>query len=138
MGRERRELVPCRARARGACPRRAGHPGSVLSVGLDAPSSCGRIDPVAARRDRLVTLDIAQKEFEPTCVYVNTASIGLPPRRVVEALDDAIAVWRTGRAEAADYDKLVDRGRRLLAALLGVTPHRVAIGNQVSTFTGPA
>ena len=81
-------------------------------------------------------LDIAQKEFEPACVYVNTASIGLPPRRVVEALDEAITVWRTGRAEAADYDRLVDRGRRLFAALVGVTPERVAVGNQVSTFTG--
>ena len=81
-------------------------------------------------------LEIAQKEFEPACVYVNTASIGLPPRRVVEALDDAITVWRTGRAEAAAYDRLVDRGRRLFAALVGVTPDRVAIGNQVSTFTG--
>lgn len=83
-------------------------------------------------------LEIAQKEFEPACVYVNTASIGLPPRRVVEALHDAIAVWRTGRAEAADYDALVDRGRRLFAGLVGVTPDRVAIGNQVSTFTGLA
>ena len=83
-----------------------------------------------------MTLDIAQKEFEPTCVYVNTASIGLPPRRVVEALDAAVDVWRTGRAEAADYDQLVDRARRLFASLVCVAPDRVAIGNQVSTFTG--
>jgi selenocysteine lyase/cysteine desulfurase len=83
-----------------------------------------------------VRLEIAQKEFEPACVYVNTASIGLPPRRVVAALDEAVTVWRTGRAEAADYDALVERGRRLFAALVGVTPDRVAIGNQVSTFTG--
>jgi len=83
-----------------------------------------------------VTLEIAQKEFEPTCVYVNTASIGLPPRRVAEALDAAVDVWRTGRAEAADYDLLVDRARRLFAGLVDVTPDRVAIGNQVSTFTG--
>jgi selenocysteine lyase/cysteine desulfurase len=45
-------------------------------------------------------------------------------------------VWRTGRAEAADYDLLVDRARRLFAGLVDVTPDRVAIGNQVSTFTG--
>lgn len=69
-------------------------------------------------------------------MYVNTASIGLPPRRGIEALDDAIAAWRTGRAEAADYDQLVDRARRHFAGLVGVTPDRVAIGNQVSTFSG--
>jgi selenocysteine lyase/cysteine desulfurase len=83
----------------------------------------------------LLSLETAQKEFEPTGVYVNTASIGLPPRRVVEVLDDAIDTWRTGRAEAAGYDELVNRARRRFAALVGTTPDRVSIGNQVSTFT---
>jgi selenocysteine lyase/cysteine desulfurase len=84
----------------------------------------------------VLTLDAAQKEFEPTCVYVNTASIGLAPRRVVDALHESIEVWRTGRAEAAGYDELVDRARRRFAGMVGVTPDRVAIGNQVSTFSG--
>jgi selenocysteine lyase/cysteine desulfurase len=84
----------------------------------------------------VLTLEVAQKEFEPACVYVNTASIGLPPRRVIEALEEAIDVWRTGRAEAADYDTIVDRARRRFADLVSVAPDRVAIGNQVSTFSG--
>lgn len=83
----------------------------------------------------MLTIEAAQKEFEPACVYVNTASIGLPPRRVTRALDEAIDVWRSGRAEAADYDAIVDRARRRFAGLVGVSPDRVAIGNQVSTFT---
>jgi selenocysteine lyase/cysteine desulfurase len=82
------------------------------------------------------SLEAAQKQFEPECVYVNTASIGLPPRRALEALDEALDVWRTGRAEAAGYDEPVDRARRRFASLVGVTPDRVAIGNQVSTFSG--
>ena len=49
-------------------------------------------------------LDDARKEFEPENVYVNTASIGLPPRRALDALAGAIDTWRTGRAEAAAYD----------------------------------
>jgi selenocysteine lyase/cysteine desulfurase len=84
----------------------------------------------------LLTVEAAQKEFEPACVYVNTASIGLPPRRAVAALNEAVESWRTGRAEAADYDALVDRARRRFAGLVEVLPDRVAIGNQVSTFTG--
>jgi selenocysteine lyase/cysteine desulfurase len=84
----------------------------------------------------LLTLEAAQKEFEPAGVYVNTASIGLPPRRTVEALEKAIEAWRTGRAEAADYDELVERARRLFAGMVGVAPDRVTIGNQVSPFTG--
>lgn len=84
----------------------------------------------------MLTVAAAQKEFEPACVYVNTASIGLPPRRVVEALEAAIDVWQTGRAEAADYDAIVDGARRRFASLVSVPPDRVAIGNQVSTFSG--
>ena len=80
-------------------------------------------------------LEAAQKEFEPMGVYVNTASIGLPTRRAVEALDDAIETWRTGRAEAAGYDELVNRARQRFSALVATTPDCVAIGNQVSTFT---
>jgi selenocysteine lyase/cysteine desulfurase len=82
----------------------------------------------------LLTLDTARKEFAPANVYVNTASIGLPPRRAVTAFTEAIETWRTGRAEAAGYDGLVARARRQFAGLIGTTPERVAIGNQVSTF----
>ncbi len=83
----------------------------------------------------MLSLETAQKEFEPTGIYVNTASIGLPPRRAIEALNEAVETWRTGRAEAAGYDEVVDRARRRFAGLVGSTPERVAIGNQVSTFT---
>jgi selenocysteine lyase/cysteine desulfurase len=81
------------------------------------------------------SLDAARREFEPAGVYVNTASIGLPPRRGVDALRDAIETWRTGRAEAAGYDVLIDRARQRFAGLVGTTADRVFVGNQVSTFT---
>ena len=79
-------------------------------------------------------LEDARKEFEAENVYVNTASIGLPPRRALDALAGAIDTWRTGRAEAAAYDAVVTRARERFAELVGTTPARVAIGNQVSTF----
>ena len=82
-----------------------------------------------------LSLDAARKEFEPENVYVNTASIGLPPRRALDALAGAIDTWRTGRAEAAGYDPTVTRARERFAALVGTSPARVAIGNQVSTFS---
>ena len=83
----------------------------------------------------MLTVQAAQKEFQATGIYVNTATIGLPPRRVVDALGEAVDTWRTGRAEAAAYDELIDRARRLFAGLVGVPPERVAIGHQVSTFS---
>ena len=82
-----------------------------------------------------LSVDAARKEFEPENVYVNTASIGLPPRRALDALAGAIETWRVGRAEAAGYDATVTRARTLFAQLVGTTPARVAIGNQVSTFS---
>ncbi len=84
----------------------------------------------------MLSLEAAQTEFEPAGVYVNTATIGLPPRRAVEALHEAIQKWRTGRAEAAEYDELIDRARERFASLVHTRTERVAIGNQVSTFTG--
>ena len=83
----------------------------------------------------MLSVPAAQKEFERDGVYVNTASIGLPPRRAIDALDDAIETWRTGRAEAVGYDEVVNRARQRFASLVATTPDRVAIGNQVSTFT---
>jgi selenocysteine lyase/cysteine desulfurase len=82
-----------------------------------------------------MSLTAAQAEFETARTYVNTASIGLPPRRAITAMTAAMEAWRTGRAEAGDYDALIERGRRLFAGLVGVTADRVFIGNQVSTFT---
>ena len=64
----------------------------------------------------MLTLAAARKEFETVGTYVNTASIGLPPRRALAALHDALEVWRTGRAEAAAYDEVVERGRRQFAS----------------------
>jgi selenocysteine lyase/cysteine desulfurase len=83
----------------------------------------------------VLSLEAAQREFEPAGTYVNTASIGLPPRRAIAAVTAAIETWRTGRAEAGDYDEVIERARRQFAGLVGVTADRVFIGNQVSTFT---
>lgn len=80
-------------------------------------------------------LDAARKEFEPDTIYVNTASIGLPARRALDALAGAVDTWRTGHAEAAAYDSTVTRARERFAALVGTTPARVTVGNQVSTFS---
>lgn len=83
----------------------------------------------------MLTLEDARKEFEPETVYVNTASIGLPPRRALDALAGALDTWRTGRAEAAAYDVFVTGARERFAQLVGAPLARVAIGNQVSTFS---
>ena len=68
--------------------------------------------------------------------YLNTASIGLPPATAVEALRVATEEWSAGRATAPGNDAVVERGRAAWARLHGVDPAQVAIGPQVSYFTG--
>jgi selenocysteine lyase/cysteine desulfurase len=76
------------------------------------------------------------QEFDVPAGYLNTAGIGIPPVAVASAVDHAVALWRTGRAEAADYDPAVESGRAAFARLAGVPVDRVAIGASVSSLVG--
>jgi selenocysteine lyase/cysteine desulfurase len=81
-------------------------------------------------------LDAARDEFDSHVIYLNTATLGLPPRRSWEALQTALAEWRAGAARATDYDAPLTRARRTYAGLVGVDPQLVAVGSQVSVFAG--
>ncbi|MEA2411876.1 MAG: hypothetical protein QOC77_2437 [Thermoleophilaceae bacterium] len=67
--------------------------------------------------------------------YLNTASIGVPPREALDAFAAATADWGAGRAQPPDYDPFVDEARAVFARLVGVDARDVAVGTQVSTFT---
>lgn len=79
---------------------------------------------------------VAAADFPGARGYLNTASIGLPPAVAVDALRAAADEWTAGRATAPGYDPVVARGRAAWARLHGVDPTQVAIGPQVSYFTG--
>jgi selenocysteine lyase/cysteine desulfurase len=81
-------------------------------------------------------LHTAQQEFAADGVYLNTASLGLPPRRVLDALGVALEDWRQGRSSPPLFDGAVEESRRLYASLVGVGPESVALGSQVSAFVG--
>ncbi len=85
-----------------------------------------------------MTPDEARGEFDPEVVYCNTATLGLPPRRTVEALASTLADWRSGRSDAVGFDDSVERARTAFAGLVGVDAHSVAIGSVVSPFVGLA
>jgi selenocysteine lyase/cysteine desulfurase len=78
----------------------------------------------------------AQEEFSAEVVYLNTASLGLPPRRGLVAVQEALEQWRAGRANPPDYDEPLSRARASYAAMVCVEPSRVAVGSQVSVFAG--
>jgi selenocysteine lyase/cysteine desulfurase len=95
----------------------------------------GTTEETTTTRDARV-LSAARAEFAPEVTYLDTATLGLPPRRSLAALRRAVDSWAAGRVSAPDYDVPLAAARRSYAALLGVDPGRVAVGNQVSVFAG--
>ncbi|WP_219416729.1 aminotransferase class V-fold PLP-dependent enzyme [Pseudonocardia nigra] len=76
------------------------------------------------------------QEFDVPDGYLNTASIGVPPVAVGEAVAGAVRDWRRGAVGAGDFDDPVARARAAFAALVGVGPERVAIGASASALVG--
>ncbi|WP_436501160.1 aminotransferase class V-fold PLP-dependent enzyme [Actinokineospora sp. HUAS TT18] len=72
------------------------------------------------------------ERFDVQDGYLNTASIGVPPARVADALEAAVARWRQGLSKAPDYDESTAVARRGWARMVGVDPVNVAIGASVS------
>ncbi len=83
-----------------------------------------------------MTPEQARAEFDASLTYLNTATLGLPPRRSLEALETAQAHWRAGTTDAVAFDAVVERARTAFAALVGVHPDLVAVGHQVSPLVG--
>lgn len=74
--------------------------------------------------------------FDRVPGYLDAATMGLPPRVVVQALREHLDDWRAGRGEAPAFDAAVTASRRAYARLVGVDPSVVAVGSQVSPITG--
>ncbi|MGA7989153.1 MAG: aminotransferase class V-fold PLP-dependent enzyme [Candidatus Dormiibacterota bacterium] len=85
---------------------------------------------------RGLTVAEAQAEFAADAIFLNTATLGLPPRRTLDALRHTLDLWASGRADAVAYDIPVARARTTYAGLVGVAPEFVAVGGQVSVFSG--
>jgi len=84
----------------------------------------------------VLTVEAAQREFSPDVIFLNTATLGLPPRRTLDALRAALDVWASGRANPVAYDDEVARARNSYAQLVGVDATLVAQGGQASVFAG--
>ncbi len=81
-------------------------------------------------------IEQARTEFDPQVVYLDTPTMGLPPRASLAALRAALDAWSVGTARAAEFDLDVQRARTAYATLVGVDPGRVAIGSQASALVG--
>ena len=75
-------------------------------------------------------------EFDVPDGYLNTASVGVPPGPVADAVAEAVHRWRTGNGRPPDFDEPTSAARRGFADLVGVPGERVAIGASVSSLVG--
>ena len=74
--------------------------------------------------------------FDADPGYLNTATLGVPPRAAVDPVDEALAGWRRGRVTPPEFDESVRRARAAWARLSGVAAADVAIGASVSALVG--
>lgn len=88
-------------------------------------------DQAGDRADRL-PLDHARPLWQPTGVYLNTASYGLPPTPAWDALQQALEDWRGGRTSWEGWGESTERARGEFAHLVGVAAEQVAVGSTVS------
>lgn len=70
--------------------------------------------------------------------YLNTASIGVPPTAVADAVEAAVRRWRTGADVPPAFDGPVGEARSAFAALVGTDPSLVAIGASASQLIAVA
>jgi selenocysteine lyase/cysteine desulfurase len=75
-------------------------------------------------------------EFDVPDGYLNTASTGVPPAPVADAVEAVFRRWRSGTGVPTDFDDPVETGRAAFAGLVGVPLDRVALGATVSTLVG--
>ncbi|EUA24098.1 aminotransferase class-V family protein [Mycobacterium xenopi 4042] len=75
-------------------------------------------------------------EFDGADGFLDTATYGVPPRFVAEALRDGVRSWQHGSLEVSTFVELMATSRAAYASLTGTDPRRVAIGNSTSSLIG--
>jgi len=74
---------------------------------------------------------------EPGTTYLDCATYGLPPEPTLRVMREALDAWNAGSANwIEDWDKVGERGRAALAALIGVESSRVALLPATSAGVG--
>jgi len=85
---------------------------------------------------RRMRISEAQALWEPSGVYCNTASYGLPPRPAWDALQSALVDWHGGRTSWEHWGQSTEGARGVFARLVGIEVERVAVGSTVSELVG--
>jgi selenocysteine lyase/cysteine desulfurase len=80
------------------------------------------------------TTTAAIAEFGDPRGYLAVASIGIPPRRAVEALTADLESWSTGWRDPQGYDAGIERARASYGSLVNMSTSCIAQGSQTSVL----
>ncbi|NRA65959.1 MAG: aminotransferase class V-fold PLP-dependent enzyme [Pseudobacteriovorax sp.] len=78
----------------------------------------------------------AQRLFSPETIYLNSATLGLPPLTVKESLERVVGTWYQGKLTAPMFDQPVENCRQLFAKIINVPCSWVSINSTVSQMVG--
>ncbi|MGH3546530.1 MAG: aminotransferase class V-fold PLP-dependent enzyme [Pseudonocardiaceae bacterium] len=78
----------------------------------------------------------AQRLWDAEPGWLNTASYGLPPTPAWDALQSALADWRSGKTSWEAWGESTERSRESFARLVGARADQVAVGATVSELIG--
>ncbi|MFI1098221.1 aminotransferase class V-fold PLP-dependent enzyme [Streptomyces sp. NPDC020917] len=68
--------------------------------------------------------------------YLNTATLGVPPRRALHAMRESMDVWEAGRPATDRFEAAVVSARAAFARITGVPVERVALAGTVAQAVG--
>jgi selenocysteine lyase/cysteine desulfurase len=80
--------------------------------------------------------EIHGEQFDGARSFLNSATYGLPSRRVSEALHAALRTWELGELAPAEFDASVAAARAAFARMAGRPVETVAMGGSVSELLG--
>jgi kynureninase len=86
--------------------------------GTDGASMSAQAMEVVGLDTRTMATRSVSDEFTADGVYLNTATMGLPPRRAVDALHAVLDRWHRGLSDATEFDAAVTRSGAGYAALV--------------------
>ncbi|GAC1323723.1 MAG: aminotransferase class V-fold PLP-dependent enzyme [Chloroflexota bacterium] len=68
--------------------------------------------------------------------YLDTATYGLPPGPVVDAIQAALGAWQAGEGQRVDWETSTEAARASFGRLIGAARDDVAVGSTASEFMG--
>lgn len=90
--------------------------------------------PAAGVSDEARIAAIARVEFGEPRGYLAASSMGLPPRRALEAIRADLDIWSSASCSPDRFDAVVERARAAYARIAGAPVGSVAIGSQTSVL----